>query len=77
MPNGLTRQRYIEQQKAVPGADPAEIERQEAIRQGYTRGVEPVPPTRDIGGLQSEAVRKAERRRMKILRGERITQEDL
>ena len=80
MPNGL-RQQYIAKQKALPGADPAQIERDEAIRQGYTRGVEPTPPTRQIGppGLvqaESDAERER-RRRAKVAAGIPLGQEEV
>ena len=75
------RRAYIESLKAQPGADPAQIERDEAIRQGYTRGVEPTPLVRQIGppGLvQAESdAEKERRRRAKVAAGIPLGQEEV
>jgi len=78
----LARRQYIEKLKQAPGADPAQIERDEAIRQGYTRGVAPTPPVRQIGpaGLTAGALSDAEkerRRRAKVAAGIPLGQEEV
>ena len=76
----MPRRDVIEAQKGLPGSDPSEIDRQEALRQGYVRGVEPSPPVRNVGGggVTSEPdISKEERRKRKIAAGIPLGQEDL
>ncbi|MGH8897513.1 MAG: hypothetical protein ACRDZ4_10915 [Egibacteraceae bacterium] len=92
-PQDTARRRRLEQ-RSLTGAGAADIARGQEeslqpLRQGYTRGVEPAPPTRQIGpapqpagpsGLSTGFISSAEkerRRREKVARGEPLTQEDL
>lgn len=75
MPDSLKESEVAASARAL-GKDPKAALRQEAFRQGYTRGAEPAPPAR-VYGDPNRTLEQEDAVREKARAGKVITQEDL